>query len=464
MTPEQRTAHDHEHHLLHHHHEPLGEPDIIHDSAAPTTSAEEYRRVALATGVGTMIEWYDFFIYAQVAALLFGKLFFSGLGTWGQPASLATIGVSFCFRPLGAIAMGHIGDRMGRRMVLIMTRVLMGVATTAVGLLPTAGSIGLAAPVLLILLRCLQGFSAGGEWGGAAMLAVEHAPHGQRGRFGASPQVGVPAGMLLAAGVLALLTNILSTEQFESWGWRIPFVFSLVLIALGQWIRRRVSESPVFQELKEAKAHAKAPMKEVFKENPKEILHMASIFMGNNAFGYMLVGGYFLAFVTGTFKLPRAQVFPWVLVAAGMWIVTTVWASILSDKIGRKKVFVYGYALQAVMIYPVFFLVNQNNMTTIVAALLLMTIPLGITYGPLPALYAEEFPARIRLSGVSIAYAIGAIFGGAFAPTIAEYLTTQTGSVMSVAYYLGGMAILSLIGSLFLTDHTNQPLHTMSGH
>ncbi|PID97033.1 MAG: MFS transporter [Actinomycetales bacterium] len=460
MTPPERSTH--KDHLVPD--EVLGEPDIYHDSPGKTTSTAEYRRVAMATGIGTMIEWYDFFIYAFVAALLFGQLFFSGLGEWSQLASLATIGVSFFFRPLGAVAMGHIGDRYGRRVVLILTLVLMGGATTCVGLLPTTASLGMAAPILLIALRCLQGFSAGGEWGGAAMLSVEHAPHGRRGRFGASPQVGVPAGMLLASGVLALLTNLLTTDQFEDWGWRLPFIFSLVLIFLGQWIRRRVSESPVFAELKEAKAQTKAPMKEVFAKNRRKVSHMAIIFMGNNAFGYMLVGGFLVAHVTKKFDIPRATVLPWILAAAGLWIATTIGAAILSDKLGRKRVFVYGYALQALIVFPVFLIINQGELPGIVLAYFLMTIPLGLTYGPLPALYAEEFPPHIRLSGVSIAYAIGSVLGGAFAPTIAEFLTKETGTVVTVAYYLAAMSLLSFVGSLFLTDRTNQPLHTMTGH
>ncbi len=203
---------------------------------APTTSPSEYRRVAYATMVGTTIEWYDFFIYAQIAARLFGKLFFSGLGEWGQLTSLATIGVSFFFRPLGAIVMGHIGDRFGRRAVLILTLGLMGVATTLVGLLPTAAQIGAAAPILLIVLRCLQGLSAGGEWGGAAMLAVEHAPSGKRGLFGAYPQIGVPLGMMLAAIMMGTVNGIFGKEAFDAWGWRIPFVCSIVLVFVGQYV------------------------------------------------------------------------------------------------------------------------------------------------------------------------------------------------------------------------------------
>ncbi|HYO85299.1 MAG TPA: MFS transporter [Dermatophilaceae bacterium] len=442
----------------------FGDPDIFHDDSKPTTSAAEYRRVAMATMIGTTIEWYDFFIYANVAALLFGRLFFSGLGDRADLAAFATIGVSFFFRPLGAVAMGHIGDKYGRRIVLILTLVMMGVATALVGLLPTSAQIGIAAPILLIGLRCLQGFSAGGEWGGAAMLAVEHAPAGQRGKFGAYPQVGVPGGMLLAAGILALLTNTLSKESFDSWGWRLPFLFSIVLIFIGQYIRRRVAESPVFRELKEAKAYSKSPMIEVFKKNPKEILTAALIFIGDNALGYMLVGGFVLSFATATHKLERGAVLNWVLVAAACWIVTTIGAAIWSDRIGRKKVFIIGYIVMAVLMFPIFLLINRPSLGSVAAGLIIMTIPLGLCYGPLPALYAELFPARIRLSGVSISYAIGAILGGAFAPLIAQWLTQTTGTVMAVAAYLFVISLVSLGASAIVKDHTNEPLHTTSGH
>ncbi len=447
-------------------HEPpaAGAPDIYHDDSKPTTGAAEYRRVAMATMVGTTIEWYDFFIYANVAALLFGDLFFKGLGEWSQLASLATIGVSFFFRPLGAIAMGHIGDRYGRRMVLIFTLVLMGIATTLVGLLPTANSIGAAAPVLLIVLRCLQGFSAGGEWGGAAMLAVEHAPHGQRGKYGAYPQIGVPVGMLLASGFLYLLTTFLPKASFDSWGWRVPFLFSIVLIFVGQYIRRRVAESPVFRELKEAKANAKSPLGELMRTNGGQVLKAAGVFIGNNALGYMLVGGFILGYATRTYKMQRNDVLLWVLVAAALWIVTTIWAARLSDRVGRKKVFFWGYILTAIWVFPMWWLVAQGQLWGLALAYIGLIVPNGLTYGPTPALYAEMFPARIRLSGSSLAYAIGAIFGGAFAPTIAEALIQNTKSVYSVAAYLCAMALISLLATILIKDRTNEPLHTTSGH
>ncbi|WP_082043635.1 MFS transporter [Mobilicoccus massiliensis] len=444
---------------------PDDRPDVYHDeSGAPLTSPEEYRRVAYATMVGTTIEWYDFFIYAQIAALLFGKLFFSGLGELGQLTSLATIGVSFFFRPLGAIVMGHVGDRFGRRAVLVLTLGLMGVATTLVGLLPTAASIGVAAPILLIILRCLQGLSAGGEWGGAAMLAVEHAPRGKRGLFGAYPQVGVPLGMMLATIMMGTVNGLLGKEAFDAWGWRIPFVFSIVLVFIGQYVRSRVSESPVFAELEEAAERSKAPLGELLSRHPKEVFTAAASFLGNNALGYMIVGGFVLAYATKVHGLSRDHMLRWVFAAAVVWLVFTIIGAIWSDRIGRTKVYKIGYVLMAVLMLPQFWLIAGGTELGTGIGLLLMGVPSGLTYGPQSAMFAEMFPAKIRLSGVSLAYAIGAVFGGAFAPMIAQYLTTTFGTVVAVAPYLLVMSLISL-GSIFLiTDRTNEPLHTMSGH
>lgn len=443
------------------------EPDIYHDADAPTTSPSEYRRVAMATMIGTTIEWYDFFIYANVAALLFGKLFFSGLGEWRDLAAFATLGVAFFFRPAGALTMGWVGDRFGRRVVLVLTLGLMGVATTLVGLLPTADQIGIAAPILLIVLRCLQGFSAGGEWGGAAMLAVEHAPHGQRGKFGAYPQIGVPLGMLLATTFLTVLTMALGKEQFDAWGWRIPFLFSVVLIVIGWWIRRRVAESPVFEELKEIKDVATVKQGDLLHHNFKDIVIAAASFMANNAFGYMLVGGFILGYASKN-GLPRSEVLMWALVSAALWAVTTMACAMLSDRIGRTLTYKIGYVLMLVAMFPTFWLVHagveRGEVLLVGLALLWIAIPEGFTYGPQSAMFAEMFPARIRLSAVSLSYAIGAVFGGAFAPMIAEYITIQLGGVVNVAWYLSAVTVISLVSIFFIKDRTNKPLHTMSGH
>jgi MFS family permease len=438
--------------------------DVYVDTAGPITPPREYRRVAMATMVGTTIEWYDFFLYANVAALLFGKLFFSGLGDWQQLASLATIGVSFFFRPAGAIVMGRMGDKVGRRTVLIFTLILMGLATTLVGLLPTTASIGIWAPILLILLRCLQGFSAGGEWGGAAMLAVEHAPHGRRGMMGAFPQLGVPAGLILATAFLSIISATTTTEQFESWGWRLPFLFSIVLVAIGQYIRRRVEESAVFVELRQDHKLSKAPMKELLTTNGKHVIKAALTFVGNNSLGYMLTGGFILGYATRTLKLSQTSVLAWVLVASATWAVTTWTGAVLSDRVGRIKVYAVGYILAILWVYPMFVLVQQGTLVAVAIALIGVTIPQGLTYGPQSALFAEMFPARIRLSGASLAYAIGAILGGAFSPTIAEFLSQQSGTVVSVAFYLGVMSIISLATVLTIKDRSQEPLHSISGH
>ena len=239
----------------------------------------EERKVLAGTLVGTTIEWYDFFIYAQAAGLVLATLYFAPVseGPMGQVVSFATIGISFLFRPLGAVVAGHLGDRLGRKKMLVFTLLMMGASTALIGLVPTYAQIGIAAPILLVLLRILQGFSAGGEWGGAALLSVEHAPVRKRGLFGAYPQIGVPIGMILATFVMYVLSTSLSEEQFLSWGWRLPFLFSVVLIGVGYFIRRSVAESPVFKEIQERKKESSAPLAQLFKHNTREEIGRAHV-------------------------------------------------------------------------------------------------------------------------------------------------------------------------------------------
>lgn len=424
------------------------------------SQSKDRRRVVFATVVGTTVEWYDFFIYAQAAGLVFGTLFFAGLGPNSLLFSFATVGISFLFRPLGAFLAGHLGDRYGRRIVLMWTLILMGAATTLIGLLPTFEMIGVAAPVILLLLRILQGISAGGEWGGAVLMAVEHAPKAKRGLFGASPQVGVPLGLLLASGVMALVA-LPGDEWFLAWGWRIPFLFSIVLILVGHYIRRRVEESPVFAEIAERKEQTRMPIVQLFRRHALLVLIAALVFAGNNAVGYMTTGGYIQSYATdpeGPVGLARAEVLGAVTLSGVSWLVFTWFAGWISDKIGRRTTYIAGWILQGIGVFLLFPLVNTGSIVNLTLALVILTVGLGLTYGPQSALYSELFPASIRFSGVSISYAIGAIIGGAFAPMIARAIVQSTGSTDGVTWYLAGMTALGLIATLLLRDRSGIPL------
>ncbi len=429
-------------------------------------SPRELRRVAAATVIGTTIEWYDFFLYASAAGLVFGQLFFAPAGPQAATIiSFATVGVSFLFRPLGAFLAGHFGDRIGRKAMLVVTLILMGSATTLIGLLPTYEQVGILAPILLMVLRILQGLSTGGEWGGAVLMAVEHAPDSKRGRMGAFPQIGVPIGMLLASGVLALMTGVISPgEAFLEWGWRIPFLLSIVLIVVGMVVRHAVEESPVFTEISERKEQTKVPVVQLFKKHWLLVILAALTFAGNNAAGYMTTGGYIQNYATmpvadgGHVGMDRTPVLLAVAGASIVWLICTFAAGVISDRIGRKKTYIIGWIAFLAVVFLLFPLVNTGNVWLLFVGLALFAIGNGFTYGQQAAYFAELFPASIRYSGVSITYAIGAILGGAFAPMISAALVASTGTAVSVALYVAGVMVVAFIATLLLRDRTGIPL------
>ena len=422
----------------------------------------EEKKVLTATLVGTTIEWYDFFVYAQAAGLAFVPLFFSPM-TQNNPLlaqiiSFATIGLSFLFRPLGAIVCGHMGDRFGRRGVLVMTLILMGTATALIGLLPTYGQIGAWAPALLMSLRILQGFSAGGEWGGAALMSVEYAPINRRSFFGSFPQIGTPIGMILATGVLWALTSILGKQAMAEWGWRIPFLFSIVLIVIGAVIRRSVEESPIFKAMHQRRKESSAPLRELFRRHSKEIFRTALTFMANNAAGYILIA-FIISYGLNTLKMPSDQLLLVSTLAAVGWFAFTLLGGLMGDWIGRVRSFQIGYAIMAVWAVPMWFLIDSKSVALFFVGALGLTIGLGLSYGPQAALYAELFPAEIRYSGVSVSYALGAILGGAFAPAIAQWIIGTYGESWRVGLYIAVLAVISLIAVSTIKDPKGVDLH-----
>jgi len=427
----------------------------------PTTHAlgKENRRVVLATVVGTTIEWYDFFIYALSAGLVFGNAFFAEIGGANSLlVSFSTVGISFLFRPLGAVIAGHLGDRLGRKTMLILTLFLMGGATVLVGVIPDSASIGVTAPIILILLRILQGLSAGGEWGGAAMLAVEHAPTHRRGFLGSFPQIGVPIGLVLANGILALVTSTMTAEQFQAWGWRLPFLFSGVLIVVGAVIRSRVAESPVFEEVRHNRAQASLPIVPLFRNHWKLVLLGALVFAANNAAGYMTTGGYIQSYASKSLGMDATWVLIAVVIGALAWLVTTLVGGRLADSLGRTRTYQIGFVLQLAWMFPFFAFINMASMWALVLALVLFSVGLGLTYGPQSALFAEMYPTHVRYSGASISYALGAVLGGAFAPMIAQALESGTGTVYSVGVYLSVITVIGLIAAFFIRDNPGRTL------
>ncbi len=413
---------------------------------------KQRKRVLTGTLVGTTVEFYDFLIYAQAAAIVLAPQFIEPAShanpQLAQVLAWATLGISFLFRPLGAVIAGHIGDRYGRKMILVFTLIGMGAATFLIGLLPNYEAIGVAAPILLILLRIMQGISAGGEWGGAALMSVEYAPKDKRGIFGAFPQAGVPLGLTLATAVMLIVMAIVGTDAYMEWGWRIPFLLSFVLVIVGYVIRKAVDESPVYRAMQAESAERSTPLPELFKNHWGKVIQAAFIFAAQQATGYLVIA-FFGSYAQKNLGMEPAVAWTGTLVAGVCWTIFMFIAGALSDKIGRANTFILGYVLIIIWELVMWSLIDTRDPMLYVLTVAVLTIPLALTFGPQPAMYSEMFPAEVRYSGASISYALGAVLGGAFAPMIAQMILNNTGNPQYISYYLIAMTIPALI-SLFL--------------
>lgn len=419
------------------------QPDAAHHDPTTTTAAlrtidqrREQRRVVAGTIIGTSIEWYDFFLYASAAGLVFGQLFFQPLGPQAAVlVSFLTVGLSFLFRPLGAFLAGHFGDRIGRKRVLMITLIGMGAATTLIGLLPSYHTAGVIAPILLFALRILQGISAGGEWGGAALMSVEHAPTHRRGWFSGFPQIGTPAGLVLVSLMTFGLSAVISEEAYMTWGWRVPFLISFVLIIIGHLIRQAVSESPVYMQMQKLKKDSSTPLSTLFRHHWRTVLQAALIFAGNNATGYLVIS-YLSRYGTTHLGMERTHTLIASIVSGILWLVFTLLGARITDRIGRVLTFQIGYALLILWAVPMWFLLDTAVLGLFILAIAILTLALGPTQGALPALFAEMFPAGVRLSGLSIGYALGSVIVGAFAPLIADMILGSTGHGWAIGVYI----------------------------
>ncbi|MEV4899440.1 MFS transporter, partial [Nonomuraea sp. NPDC055795] len=378
-------------------------------------SPQQTRRVILASLVGTSLEWYDFFLYTTAATLVFGKLFFPTLDPFNATlAALASNAVAFVARPLGGVVFGHFGDRVGRKTVLVVTLLMMGVATFLIGALPSFDSVGILAPVLLVTLRFIQGLGLGGEWGGAVIMTMEHGDQRRRGFNASWPQVGVPAGYVLATALLTVLSLTLTNEAFLSWGWRVPFLLSGVLVLVGFWVRRRISESPQFAEIDTKGAKAKMPLLEVIRTHPRALLSAFTARIGVDVAFYTFTA-YILVYITTTLGMDRSVGLNAVLIGSALQLFLIPAFGALSDRVGRRTVYLAGVVAAAVWVFAFFPLLETRSFPLIALAAVVALITHAAMYGPQAAFIAELFSTRLRYSGASMGYQVAGI--GSTAPT-----------------------------------------------
>src|SRR5688572_23716417 len=419
----------------------------------PSTSSS-VRTVAFASLIGTTIEWYDFFLYGTAAALVFNQLFFPTFDPLtGTLASFGTYAVGFVARPIGGIIIGHYGDRIGRKSMLVLTLVVMGVATFLIGLLPTYEHIGPWAAVALVILRIAQGFGVGGEWGGAVLMAVEHAPRGSRGFYGSWPQIGVPAGLLLSTAVFTMF-SWLPEDQFLSWGWRVPFLVSIVLVVVGLMIRLRILETPTFERIKSQAAAARQPIIEVIRRYPKQVLlAMGARFAENGAFYVFSV--FVLTYATQRAMIDRQLVLNGILIGAAVELVAIPIFGALSDRLGRRPVYLFGAVMTAVLAFPLFAAIDSGSGLLIAVALTAaFTLSHGAMYAPQAAFMSEMFDARVRYSGASLGAQLASVFAGGLAPFIGTALLQAGYGRGAVTLYVVALAVVTLV-AVFIAAETS---------
>lgn len=417
------------------------------------------RRILIASLVGSSIEWFDYFLYGTVSALVFNQLFFVNEDpTIGLLLSYASFALAFFIRPFGGVIFSHIGDRIGRKKTLVLTLSLMGVATFGMGLLPTYQAVGIWAPILLITLRLVQGLGIGGEWGGALLLAVEYAPAEKRGLFGAIPQMGVTIGMLLGTVALSIMT-LLPDNAFMTWGWRIPFIFSALLVFFGLWIRKGIDETPSFKKVKESGEVPKLPIVETLKNYWREVLIAVGAKVVETA-PFYIFSTFVVSYATANLGFSRTATLTAVMIAT---IITTILIPImgnLSDKIGRKKLFIGGTIGMALFAFPYFWLLQQKSVLLLIVA---TVIGLGVIWAPITAvlgtMFSEIFDAKIRYTGITLGYQIGAALAGGTAPLVATALLDRfNNSYVPVALYIIFASVLSLAAIWAVKDRSNQKL------
>jgi metabolite-proton symporter len=418
----------------------------------------QLRRAVIASTVGTTIEWYDFFLYSTVTGLVFAKLFFPHSDPWvGTLEAFAVYAVGFVARPVGAAIFGHYGDRIGRKSTLIATLLLMGLATFAVALVPTYNSIGIWGAVLLTILRFIQGVGVGGEWGGSVLMSMEWAPSSRsRGLIASWPQFGVPAGLFLA-NLAVLAFSQMSGDQFLAWGWRVPFILSLLLVVVGLYIRLGILETPIFTKIISERRVERTPVLEAIKHYWREIILSAVLRLAEQAPFYIFTA---FVFSYGTKSLGKSQDFliTAVLVASVVSFVSIPVFGHLSDRIGRKAMYMIGAAVMGVFGFAYFAMLNTGSAVVIFLAIVISLIPHDMMYGPQAALIAENFTGRLRYSGCSLGYQLASVIAGGPAPLIATWLFGTYQTSYAIAAYIAGCAILTLIATALMTDYTGKDI------